>query len=313
MKPLVSIIVPVYNRIEYIGEAIESVLAQTYGNYEIVIIDDGSVVDISGVLSSFQDKIHYVVQGHKGLAVARNNGIHHSTGEYLVFLDDDDLLEPKKLEIQVDELEKRPDAGFVFSDAYYFDDRDPSNLSLNPASGRDKRSDDFAEAIFFDPNVKFSAVMFRRHCFDKAGFFDEYLAQHEDGDILLRVALCLPTVFSSYPSARIRQHRHNMSSNLVALYRSVLESGQKITNSHPEFKARLGSRANERFAEIHFQLGKAYIRNGMLKKAFIQFLESRRLSKKFVNPYRIFSRLSRRFMPCIEKFRKTGNLPKPVD
>lgn len=293
MKPLVSVIITVYNRIEYINQAIESILAQTYSNYEIIVVDDGSSIDIYSSLFKSQEKVFYILQKHKGLAAARNAGISYSKGEYLVFLDDDDLLEPKKLEIEVDELEKRPDAGFVFSDAYYFDNDDSSNIRYNPASGRNIGSDDFAESIFLDPNVKFSAVMFRRRCFEIAGLFDENLRQHEDGDILLRFALCLPAVFSSYPSVRIRCHKDNMSSNLETLYESVLESGQKIIDSHPAFKERLGHKANERFAEIHFKLGTVCIKNWMLKKAYSHFLISRHLSKKFVNPYYIFLRIFR--------------------
>jgi len=86
-----------------------------------------------------------------------------------------------------------------------------------------------------------------------------------------------------------------MSGDSTVLYKSVLESGQKIINLYPEFKNRLGSKVDNRFAEIHFQLGKAYIKSGMFKKAFIHFLESRRLSKKYINPSYIISRFFRRF------------------
>ena len=93
---LISVIIPVYNRLEYIDEAIESILAQTHEDYEIVVVDDGSTVDISSVLTPYMAKIKYVTQAHKGLSAARNTGIDNSKGEYLAFLDDDDLVIPNQ-------------------------------------------------------------------------------------------------------------------------------------------------------------------------------------------------------------------------
>ena len=124
--PSVSVIIPVYNRKDFIAEAIESVLAQTYTDFEIIVVDDGSPEDMKDVLGLYLQKIKYVYQENKGLAAARNTGIRNSSGKYVAFLDDDDLFERRKLEKQTEILETHPELGFVFSDWSYFTTNNPA-------------------------------------------------------------------------------------------------------------------------------------------------------------------------------------------
>lgn len=110
MDPLVSVIIPVYNRLDYICEAIGSVLSQSYKNYEIVIVNDGSRVNIGKALEKVKDGVTYLShEKNRGLAAARNTGIRGSRGKYVAFLDDDDLFEERKLEVQVRILENHQD------------------------------------------------------------------------------------------------------------------------------------------------------------------------------------------------------------
>ena len=102
MKPLVSAIIPNYNYSRYIGEAVESALNQTYKNIEVIVVDDGSCDDSLKVLSAYVDRIKVVSQKNAGVAMARNNGVEVSTGEYVAFLDADDVWLPDKVEKQVD-------------------------------------------------------------------------------------------------------------------------------------------------------------------------------------------------------------------
>ncbi|TJX13644.1 glycosyltransferase family 2 protein [Tissierella creatinini] len=102
--PKVSIIIPFYSELEWLFEAVESVFEQTYENYEVIIINDGSKVDISEFLKLYKDKIIYLYQENKGAAAARNAGIEVSTGEYIAFLDSDDLWDGNKLNIQIREM-----------------------------------------------------------------------------------------------------------------------------------------------------------------------------------------------------------------
>lgn len=254
MRPVISVIVPVCNRTKYIGEAIESVLAQTYRNYEIIVIDDGSSVDIESALNPYADKIRLLHQSNKGLAAARNNGIRYSNGKYLAFLDDDDLFEPRKLEIQVGILEDESSIGIVYSDSYEFNDQERSTCILNPAVGHGSPSEEFAKLFFIDPNVRVPTVLVRRECFGDVGFFDETLLQHEDGDMLLRIALNWKVRFSDYPSARIRHHPNQMSLDRTTMNRSLLISAEKIMVQHPEFRKYTGPIADKRITEIKKRL-----------------------------------------------------------
>jgi len=287
MRPLVSVIIPVYNRTEYICEAIDSVLAQSYQDYEIIVVDDGSTTDFRKVLEPYIGKIKYIYQENKGLAAARNYGIKNSKGKYLAFLDDDDLFEPRKLEIQVAILENNPEVGFVYSDGYVFDTTNPSELELNPAVARDDQNNEFVKLFFMSPNVRFPTVLIRRRCFEDVGLFDKDLPQHEDGDMLLRIALRWQVKFSDYPSARVRHHANRMSLDRIGMYKSVIKSSKKILASYPEFRNSLGTVVDNRLAEIYFQLGEAYLRKKMVRKSITQFKSSRELSKKYVNIPRI--------------------------
>lgn len=262
MMPLVSVIIPTYNRTTYIGEAIDSVLAQTYENYEIIVIDDGSSVDVKKVLKPYEDKIKYLYQENRGLAAARNTGIKNSSGDYLAFLDDDDLFEPRKLEIQVKILESNPDVGFVYSDCLEFDTNKRTKLELNLAVCRNRPAGEFANLFFINPSVRVPALLVRRKCFEDAGLFDETLAMHEDGDMLLRIALHWRTRYSDYPSARVRYHEANMSKDDIVMYKSILKSSRKILSSYPEFNKSLAETAERQIKQIEHNLFKALAIDG---------------------------------------------------
>lgn len=286
--PLVSVIIPTYNRIDYICEAIDSVLVQTYEDYEIIVVDDGSTkVNVRNALEPYMHKIKYIYQENKGLAAARNTGINNSNGKFLAFLDDDDLFEPNKLEIQSKILEKNPDVGVVYSDCYVFDTNNSTKVTLNLAVAREQPSNGFAKLFFMSPNVLVPTLFIRRKCFEDVGLFDDNLPQHEDGDMLLRIALNWKVKFSEYPSARVRQHTGRMSKNRIGMYKSMIYSSKKIFKLNPEFEKSLGNEADETLSKLYFLLGREYLMKKMIKSSIIQFYVSRKLSKKYISVSRI--------------------------
>lgn len=293
---LVSIIIPVYNRTQYLPEAIESVLSQTYKNYEIIVVDDGSTVDLKLVLEPYKDRIKYIRQDNKGLAGARNIGIRNSLGRYIAFLDDDDLFMPRKLEIQADILDKNPGVGFVFSDCYEFSGREKENVSLNLAVARDADPKDFTELFFLVPNVRVPVVMSRKDCFMDTGFFDESLAQHEDGDMFLRIALRWEVRFSDYPSASVRTHASNMSKDRAGMYAALIKSANNMLQQYPEFKTKIGKEASQRLAELHFGLGEELSRRRDIIGALWQFGLSRNKSSEYATLVRVAKLLLKSFL-----------------
>jgi len=124
-RPTVSIVVPTYNRARYIGRMIDSVIAQTYEDWELIIVDDGSDDGTADIVAGFKDRLGerliYLVQDHAGCCVARNTGIEASRGRYVAFLDSDDEFLPRKLERQMALFDLRPDLGLVFCDFAYID------------------------------------------------------------------------------------------------------------------------------------------------------------------------------------------------
>jgi glycosyltransferase involved in cell wall biosynthesis len=180
----VSVIIPAYNRSSLLRLTVESVLAQTYPNVEIIVVDDGSTDDTAEVMKSYveQGRIIYIRQANQGHSGARNTGIRSSSGEYLAFLDHDDLFMPRKLERQVQVLDTRPEIGLVHCGYYHVDE--DGNL-LEKVWGLPEGMV-LKEPVCGNP-LWSGAPLMRRQCLDQVGFFDPAL-WCEDTDMWLRIA-----------------------------------------------------------------------------------------------------------------------------
>ena len=118
-QPLVSVIIPVYNGTRYLRAALESVFAQTYRPFEVIVVDDGSTDDSGVIAQSFPD-VRYIHQTNQGVAAARNHGIEAARGEFFAFLDQDDLWTPEKLKLQIEHLLSHPDLGYTLTQQQFF-------------------------------------------------------------------------------------------------------------------------------------------------------------------------------------------------
>ena len=119
--PKVSVIIPAYNCAHYICHAVDSVLAQTFPDFELVVVDDGSTDNTRELLKQYGSQIKYIYQQNKDMTAARNTGINHSSGEYIAFLDSDDIWLANKLERQIVLLDQAPEVGLVYCWHYYID------------------------------------------------------------------------------------------------------------------------------------------------------------------------------------------------
>lgn len=186
--PKLSIIIPTYNRAQYLREAIDSVLSQTYRDFEIIVVDDGSTDNTKEVAKKWEllDKVKYFYQENKGPAAARNRGIKEAMGDYIAFLDADDLWLPEKLEKQVEYLKERPDVSLVASEFEIIDEVGHSN----GYSQRRKKIpvDGFILKYIFQHYLLLSTIMVKKDTFKTVGLFNEELINAEDTDILLRIA-----------------------------------------------------------------------------------------------------------------------------
>lgn len=207
MAPLISIVIPLYNKEQQIGATIESVLRQTYRNFEIIVINDGSTDRSLDVVRNIQDsRIRIFSQSNGGVSVARNHGIEKSEGEYIAFLDADDEWHGNYLESQVKLIGKYPECG-VFACAYEY--KDENNVII-PAVYRGIRfveqtgilDNYFEVASKSAPPIWTSAVMVRKRCFENIGGFMPGVATGEDLLLWARLAASCKIAFNRTPLAQ---------------------------------------------------------------------------------------------------------------
>ena len=159
----VSVIIPTYNRARMIGEAIESVLSQAYNDLELIVVDDGSSDETRKVVSNYFPQVNYLYQEHQGVSAARNCGIKHSRGEYLSFLDSDDLWLKEKLRSQMMFMESHPEAFICYTDEIWI----RNGVRVNPMKKHQKYSGMIFEHCLPLCIVSPSSVLIARTLFDK--------------------------------------------------------------------------------------------------------------------------------------------------
>ena len=187
--PAVSVIIPTYNRSGYLVQAVESVLNQTFGDLEVVVVDDGSTDDTARVLRSLNDpRVKPIHQANAGRSAARNRGFAESSGQYIVFLDDDDLFLPEKLERQAGFLLENPGAGLVASGFNYVDAEGQTIQAARP--WKHVPVLDWRSCVLRFGALHLSAVLIRRSAILSMGLpFNSGLEPFEDTDFFVRLCL----------------------------------------------------------------------------------------------------------------------------
>ncbi len=210
-KPRVSVIIPVYNCPEYIGQAVESVLNQTYFNYEVIIIDDGSQEETRLELQPYREQIHYVYQENQGVAAARNRGLEMAQGEFVAFLDHDDFFLPNKLALQVDCFDAQPQVGMIHTGWCRVNQQ--GELIQNVEPWHRLPVLDLETWVQWMP-ILFSAMMFRRRWLEAIGGLDTAFKQASDLDLVQRLALMgCQTAWVPEVTVCYREHNRNDSLN----------------------------------------------------------------------------------------------------
>lgn len=185
MTPSVSVIIPTYNRWPIVCEAIESVLCQSYRGFELTVVDDESGDATSTKLQRYGARLEVICQPRRGVAAARNFGVRCCRGEYIAFLDSDDLWAPGKLETQVAFMQAHPGIRICQTEEIW----ERNGVRVNPKKKHRKPSGDIFRASLDLCLVSPSAVMMTKELFDEAGGFDEAFSVCEDYDLWLRVAV----------------------------------------------------------------------------------------------------------------------------
>lgn len=255
--PLVSIVIPVYNVERYIEEALASVLAQTYTNLEIIVIDDQSPdASIALLKSRFDDaRIHIIEQKNRGLAGARNTGIRYANGEYIAFLDSDDFWQTNKIEEHLTLMQTKPNCGLSFCSSLFVDEH---SQSLDRYQVPKKKSDYQAKDIFCrNPIGNGSVPVIRKGVLEQIGFttqdktvdgtpyiqyFDESLRQSEDIDCWTRIALLTGTQFEyiDQPLTNYRLNNESLSADVDKQFETWSALLIKLEDYAPQFAKQYG-------------------------------------------------------------------------
>lgn len=183
LKNKISVIIPVYNRENFIGEAIDSVMNQTYKNFELIVVDDGSFDNTKIEIEKYNSKLKYIYQNNQGPSAARNTGIKASQGEWLSFLDSDDLWLPDKLEEQINFHESHRNLKISYTEEIWYRE----GVRVNPHNKHKKYSGYIYKHLLPLCLISPSSVIMHKSVFDHIGLFDEDMPACEDYDLWLRI------------------------------------------------------------------------------------------------------------------------------
>ncbi len=239
-KPKISVIVPVYNLTRYLENALESVRAQTLQDFEVIVVDDGSRQ--SGEIRDIAEKFHFERLKffrhpvNRGLSAARNTGLMNAEGEYIAFLDSDDLLLPQKFEIQSGMLDRDPECAMIYSDEFHLEGGQsqwkPIPIQFGPGGSGPSGwiLDDFLKRSF----IAVMTVMTRASLLKELGGFEQTLPYNEDDIMWYRIMIKQPVLFSDYVSGVRRLHDTNMSADREKMTRFQLRSFHRLKALYPQ-------------------------------------------------------------------------------
>lgn len=281
--PLISVIIPNHNYSKYLQESIESVLAQTYTNFELIIVDDGSTDDSINTIIGFGDRVKLIEQAQAGVSAARNTGFRAAKGDYICFLDADDVWLPEKLEIQAKTL-CDDSIGLVYSSIFNCND-ELEIVSEQQALYRGKCSDIYLEkptsAVVL---LGCSNAMIKRELIHRVGGFNTTLNTSADWDFFRRISNIADIDFDSAPQVLYRRHAGSMSTSNLRKYYSDNERAIKVIFAELETS---GIPLNRKviylrlLAKFYFGAFRAILKSGDILGSILQIL-------KFINSVRIY-------------------------
>ncbi|HKP54298.1 MAG TPA: glycosyltransferase [Chloroflexia bacterium] len=263
--PQVSVVIPTYNRAELLRLTLRSVLAQTFPAKEIVVVDDGSTDDTASVVNEIAEEgspILYLTGRHENrLGELRNRGVEATSGEWIAFLDSDDLWQPNRLDAQIKALERVPDAGLAFCNVQRFSESGPVGPGPYLPMSADYNGYILGD-LLEEPVAVPSALMVRREVFEQVGGFADRPI-NEDYELTLLVAARYPASYVPDPLVLMRKHGDSRSRerNELALleYISIVE---RFLAVNPRLPVSVSKRGRRGLANVHYKLVRLYLDTG---------------------------------------------------
>lgn len=280
----ISVIIPTHNRSAMLDRAINSVLKQTYTNFEIIVVDDASTDNTESLVLQYEDpRVSYIkINESKGANFARNTGVRRSNGEYLAFLDDDDIWFPNKLFLQVQMLKNDSNLGLVYTGIEVVTEGEETRYSIKP-----KFNGDISKTILTDNCIgTTSTVVLSRKVFEEAGGFDENLPQLQDYDLWIRIAQICKVGFIwddliyYYVHQSISQLTSSADKNKSAIEYIDKKYAHLINDLPLKFQ-------RKRFCQRYNAMGKRLMKNGNNAKARELFIQSFRCNPN-INSVKFF-------------------------
>jgi glycosyltransferase involved in cell wall biosynthesis len=265
MLPEVSVIIPTYNNAPLIPETLDGALRQSFKNFELVVVDDGSTDDTARIVKNDYPQVRYVYQPNRGPAAARNKGVHLARGEYIAFCDHDDIWNERHLEGLLRCFSSQPRTALAFDNAQYFGESETHpwlHLKHEAAGILLKGPVSPAVLLWHYPVATMSVVMIKKKLFEQLGGLNERILALDDLHFYLRLAAREEVRYVDYVGCQKRVTKSNLSHqvNIKAINVQYLED---LWLNHPEVVCAIGSMGYRfRLARKYFKLGRQYKQHG---------------------------------------------------
>jgi glycosyltransferase involved in cell wall biosynthesis len=312
--PKISVVIPCYNGEQYIAAALESVYAQSFGDYEVIVVDDGSTDGTQDVLTPYRDRLRYHHQDNQGLAVARNVGLSLAAGDYVTYLDADDIWEPDNLRVKHEVLMRFPDLGGVFSEFSIFDAmgerHSHGTKHLFPFFARTGRdyADIFEEhhmlplgphsvpvhvgnifdSLFWGNFILPTSMVFSRARAKQVGEFRPHMRTQQDYEYWLRFSRLFRFAFVDHVLVRYRRHPEQLThhSNIERILHAVDE----IIDCYEQDFLKQGRARNfgRRKAELLANLAKVRHRQARVREARAFIVQSMSWDYSYLPAYGLY-------------------------
>jgi len=277
-SPHVTVVVPTYNNASLLPETIDKILAQSFTDFDLIIVDDGSSDDTAAVIRRGYPQVTYIAQSNRGPAAARNAGVNVARGEFIAFCDHDDLWQLDHLQALLDGFAAHPDAALMFDNAEYFGAGVPAKkLHLDERAGRALAAGPVsAKTLLWQyPIASMSVVMIRKKTFAAVGGLNERVGALDDLHLYLRLAARYEARFVNFIGCRKRVSGSNLSQAINIKETNVCYLEQ-LWRSHPEVVRAVGPLSFRlRLARKYFKLARQYEQSGeaslareMFRKAY---------------------------------------------
>jgi glycosyltransferase involved in cell wall biosynthesis len=258
--PTVSVIIATYNRAGLLKETIESVLKQTFQDFELIVVDDGSTDDTEAVLKSYGDRLRYLRQENRGPSAARNLGISHARASWISIQDSDDICAPDHLETLCSFVEKKPDVGMVFANGTYLHDPGPKGKTIIPREKSKRLADKGVELtdLFTTSIVRLQAALLSKKALLAVGGLDENLRISMDLDLAFRFFIRFPMAYVDKVVFFYRRHEGNIGRNQELRLLENLQVIEKLVQDFPSAVEILGrQQIDRRKAYRYYHLAKS--------------------------------------------------------